>query len=114
MLRYEDLPRLPVICLEKNTSTRRFLDDYLAGHHVTLQPEFELATSDMIVQFAARNLGIGCVMRDFAEDKLRQGEVFRLCFQEEMPEREICIVTDTKNALSPAAKRLIDQMWDIE
>jgi DNA-binding transcriptional LysR family regulator len=114
MLRYEDLTRLPVICLEKNTSTRRFLDDYLAGHHVTLQPEFELATSDMIVQFAARNLGIGCVMRDFAEDKLRQGEVFRLCFQEEMPEREICIVTDTKNALSPAAKRLIDQMWDIE
>lgn len=110
----QELEKLPIISLEKSTSTRRFMDDFLEENNVVLNPEFELATSDMIVQFAARNLGIGCVMRDFAEDKLRQGEVFRLCFQEEMPEREICIVTDTKNALSPAAKRLIDQMWDIE
>ena len=53
-----------MIFLEGCTSTRRFLDEYLLGNGVVLQPEFELATSDMIVQFALRNLGVGCVVRD--------------------------------------------------
>ena len=58
------LEQLPVICLEKNTSTRQYMDTFLAQNQVFLAPEFELATSDMIVQFALRNLGIGCVMKD--------------------------------------------------
>ena len=110
ILKYEDLMELPLICLEKNTSTRRFMDNYLAEKQVTLQPEFELATSDMIIQFAAKNLGIGCVMKDFAKEKLEQGELFLLRFQEELPEREMCLVTDRRNPLSPAARRLLDMI----
>jgi len=107
VLEYRDLLELPLICLEKNTSTRRFMDDYLAERKVTLQPEFELATSDMIIQFAARNLGIGCVMKDFAKEKLEQGEIFALQFREELPMRDMCLVTDRRIPLSPAARRLL-------
>ena len=64
---------------------------------VFLEPEFELATSDMVVQFAMRNLGIGCVMDEFAREKIEAGELFELTFGERMPDREICIVTDRKN-----------------
>lgn len=39
---------------------------------MSLTPEFELATSDMIVQFAARNLGIGCVAEDFAAEEIKR------------------------------------------
>ena len=46
------------------------MDDYLEQLGIVVEPEFELATSDMIVQFAMRNLGIGCVMSEFAERKL--------------------------------------------
>ena len=35
---------------------------------IVVRPEFELATSDMIVQFVLRNLGVGCVVRDFARE----------------------------------------------
>lgn len=109
---YKELPSLPLICLEKNTSTRRFMDEFLSDRHVTVKPEFELATSDMIVQFAGRNLGIGCVMEDFAGEQLRRGEVFRLTFEEPLPERQMCIVTDRRIPLSPAAKRLLDMICD--
>lgn len=110
ILDYEALTRLPLICLEKNTSSRRFLDQYLAERQVTLKPEFELATSDMIVQFAARDLGIGCVMRDFAGEKLAKGEIFCLRFKEKLPERDMCIVTNRRSPLSPAARRLLDMI----
>lgn len=109
---YKDLEELPCILLEKNTSTRTFTDSYLQEKGVKLEPEFELATSDMIVQFALRNLGIGCVVEDFAREKLDSGELFRLEFEGRMPGRRICIVTDKRSAVSPAGRRLLESMID--
>ena len=86
------------------------MDDFLESNHIVLEPEFELATSDMIVQFAARNLGIGCVMSDFAEDKLKSGDLFRLQFKDEMPRRQFCIVTDSRNPISPAGSHLLQAL----
>lgn len=47
-LEYGALMDLPCIFLEKNTSTRRFMDQFLEERGIFLEPEFELATSDMV------------------------------------------------------------------
>lgn len=109
-LNYDILKELPCIFLEKNTSTRTFMDDYLAGHGVMVEPEFELSTSDMIVQFAKRNLGIGCVMSGFAQVELDKGNLVELRFRDEMPKRHFSIITDSKTPVSPAGKRLLQLM----
>lgn len=109
-LDYGILKELPCIFLEKNTSTRRFMDDYLGKLKITVEPEFELATSDMIVQFAMRNLGIGCVMAEFAEKEVKEGRLFELEFAQKMPERQFCIITDERNPMSPAGSRLLKLM----
>ena len=57
-MEYGELEHLPCIFLEKDTSTRKFMDRFLEKRGIVLEPEFELATSDMIVQFAIRNMGI--------------------------------------------------------
>ena len=107
-LDFQKLESLPLIFLEKNTSSRSYMDEFLAGNGVYVQPEFELATSDMIVQFAIRNMGIGCVMEEFAKEKIESGELFELAFREMMPEREICVVTDKKVPISPAGERFLE------
>ena len=106
-LPYQILEHLPVICLEKNTSTRRYIDSFLKENNVALSPEFELATSDMIVQFTLRNLGIGCVMQDFAQEALLDGTLFALSFGQEIPARNFYVVNRNNDSLSPAAKALI-------
>ena len=111
-LDYSMLKDLPCIFLEKNTSTRTFMDRYLAEQGVELEPEFELSTSDMIVQFAMRNLGIGCVMSGFAKEELEKGNLIQLQFKEEMPKRHFSIITDSKTPVSPAGKRLLQLMTD--
>ena len=75
-----------------------------------MQPEFELSTSDMIVQFALRNLGIGCVVRDFATEALESGRLFELRFNKMIPKREFCVVTSRKSPLGAAAGELLDIM----
>ena len=54
------------------------MEQFLASKQVTIRPEFELATSDMLIQFAVRNLGIASVVRNFAEEHLTEGDLFEL------------------------------------
>ena len=107
MLDFSELEKLPLICLEGNTSTRSYMDHFLAQNGVHIHPEFELATSDMIVQFALRNLGVGSVMREFAAGQLEDGRLFELRFNKILPKRSICIVTQEKKPLSVAAQNLL-------
>lgn len=106
-LDYSALCGLPCIFLEKNTSTRAFMDGFLLEKGIELKPEFELATSDMIVQFARRNMGIGCVMEEFAGEAMERGEVFKLTFHEKMPLRHICVVTGESGLISMAGRSLL-------
>lgn len=110
LLDYKELEKLPIISLEQNTSTRRFIDAFLRDKGVELKPEFELAMSDIIVKFAARNLGIGCVVEDFAKEYIESGELFRLKFITAMPKRHFCIITGRQNPISSAAKELLGML----
>lgn len=109
-LSFSDLEKLPIVCLEGITSTRSYVDEILKNNGVVLKPEFELATSDMIVQFTLRNLGIGSVVRNFAEKYLETGELFELKFYREIPDRSFCLITGGTNPISTAAKELLKMM----
>lgn len=109
-LKYKALEELPIICLEHNTSTRRFIDEYLKANDVVLKPEFELAMSDIIVKFAGRNLGVGCVVKDFAREAIEAGNLFELRFEQELPKRHFCIITGNNNPISTAAKELLNML----
>jgi len=106
----EELERLPTICLEKNTSTRRFVDEFLLENNVKLTPEFELATSDLIVKFAEKDMGIGCVVRSFAEESFEKGSLFEIKLAKQFLPRKICILTANRSPISQAGKKLLDTM----
>lgn len=113
LLTYNVLSDLPLICLEGKTSTRTYVENFLHTMNIEVKPEFELATSDMIVQFASRNLGVGCVVEDFARRHLESGDLFRLDFQEELPERDMCLIFDKRATMSVAATKL-KELLEIE
>lgn len=103
-----ELVNYPVIMLEKNTSSRQYIDNYLSEHSVYLVPEFELATSDLIVQFACRGLGIACVVKNFAEESIKNGELFEIDLEEKIPPRQICIIKLRNVPLTSAAKKFLE------
>ena len=109
-LPYKRLMELPFMCLEGSTSTRQCVENFLQEENVRLFPEFELATSDMLIQFAVRNLGIACVVEDFATEYLKSGELIKLEFEKEIPKREFCIVSDDRAPMSAAAGKLMQYL----
>ncbi len=107
-LEFEELETLPLVALEKGTSTRACMDSFLAENGVEIKPEFELATSDMIVQFALKNMGIGCVVKDFAKPYIDDGTLFELRFSKLIPKRNFSIITDNRSEMSKASAKLLD------
>ena len=110
MLDLQELERMPIIHLDGATSTRNYIDSFLTQNGVHIQPEFQLATSDMIVQFALRNLGVGCVVRDFAKEYLEDGRLFELRFNRIIPKRHFSVVTNPQNPPQAAARNLLNLM----
>lgn len=106
------LETLPLICLEGNTSSKHYMEDFLSKNNVSLKPEFELATSDMIIQFALRSLGIGCVVKDFALPYLQSGKLFALRFNQMIPKRNFLLVTPSGGHMSPAAANLLHLIYE--
>ncbi len=104
----EELSTYPIIMLEKNTGTRRYIEDYLSRHSVSIIPEIELATSDLLVQFARRGLGISCVVRNFAEEYISNGSLFELQLKERINPRKIGVIKLQGVPLTTAANRFMD------
>jgi len=103
----DDLTKLPLICLEKNTSTRKHIDAFFARQGIILNPEFELATSDLIVEFVKRDLGIGCVVENFAQEALDSGKLCKIPLAQDLPPRHIRLIRSGRAPLSKAAEALI-------
>lgn len=106
----KELENMPIVYLEPNTSTRKYMDAFLQKNGINVTPEFEIATSDMIVQFVQKNFGVGCVVRDFARELLDKGDIFELQMEKKIPERHICVVTNDRVPMSNAGKHLHEML----
>lgn len=104
----KELEKLPIILLEKNTSTRRSIDAFLSDNKIIVIPEIELATSELIVRFAERDLGVGCVMSGFAQEEIDSGRLFRIRLDKELPKRRVCIAVNSKKKLSASAEKMLE------
>lgn len=107
----ETLCLYPAICLEENTSTRKYVNNFFEKNNVEYVPKYELATSDLIVDFTKRNFGIGCVVDKFAIDSLKDKEIYQIKTKEKIEQRNICIIKKEKT-ISKASSVLLEFMKD--
>lgn len=106
----QDIIKYPLICLDKHTNTYKYFNEFFLSHHLILDPDIEVATSDLILPMIINDLGIGLLPQDLARDALADGSVYKLHLKEQIPERQICLVYDAKRELSMTAKALKDEL----
>lgn len=110
----EELLARPLILLESHTSTRRYIDAWFSANCGGKTPTaaIELATSDLILAFVQRGIGVGCIVEDFALDAIASGQIRRIPLdgKQEIPERSFCLVTLKHLPLSAAAAAFLAQL----
>jgi len=103
-----ELPGYSFIMLEKATSTRQYIDNYFKRNNIEINPEIELATSELVVEFIRRGIGIGFILEDFVTEDIKNGTLHKVNLAPELPPREFYIVTHAHIPLTSAAKKLIE------
>ena len=96
----------PLVCLRKGMQLREFIDDYFAENGLSISPDIELDGADLIIPMVSHNFGVGFVPQNMAEDAIERGEVFRIRLAEELPARQICLITDPHHPRSRASREL--------
>ncbi|RLL42662.1 LysR family transcriptional regulator [Oceanobacillus piezotolerans] len=110
----EQLMKLPLIFLERKSNSRMFVERFLKKRGYQVSPVFELGSYDLVLEFTKINLGISCVIKEFAKDYLDRGDLYEVRLEEEIPKRSIGICYLKDVPLSQAARKFVGSINESE
>lgn len=100
----------PLLLLSEGSSTRRFVERWLASQGVTAEADMELSSMDMLVELAERGYGAAFVTEAFVREELRSGRLLRLSTAEPIPPRSVGIATRRGASLPVIAERFLGML----
>lgn len=103
VLGLEEARGYPWIGLCRGSATYQHYKDFFIAHGIDLEPDMEVATSDLLLPLIESNLGIGFVPEQLARPLLEEKKLVRIRLDCEPPRRSIQIVSDKGRGKSPAA-----------
>ena len=111
---WEELAEEPLILLESNSTSRRYLNDKFGEKGIKLKPQIEFAVHDLLLRFASINFGISCVVEEFSEESLEKGIVRRVPAEPPLPARSVGCAYLKHNPLSLAAQEFLELIHEEE
>ena len=103
----EELSLLPLLLLQKESSTRRNLDEYFRANGIAIVPEIELESMDLLVEFARIGLGIAHVLQESSNALVESGELFELKLAKPIPRRRLGVAKLRNVPFSAAAREFV-------
>lgn len=90
---YREIAELPLILMDRKASSRTFLEREFLKHGVTLTPEIELSSRQLLTSLAQIGLGVAGVTLEFVSQELERGEIRQLSTEFTIPARSVDMCT---------------------
>ncbi|NLY77934.1 MAG: LysR family transcriptional regulator [Tissierellia bacterium] len=107
---FKELAELPLILLEDKSNSRQYVEKYILSKGVKIEPEIELGSHDLLLEFAKINLGISCVIKEFSKEYLEKKIIYEVRLVEEIPKRSIGVSFLKSVSLSSAAEKFVQYL----
>lgn len=104
----KDLTAMPLILLEKEAGSRRFLEDVFLKEGLRLEPEIELASYELLISLAKIGLGIAVVTEELSAEALESGAVRKLKVDAEFPTRAVSMLYSKQTTPSVACTKFAE------
>ena len=104
----EEIAAFPLILLERKASSRIYVEQFFQQHGVSIKPEIELGSHNLLISLARIGLGVACVTEEFSQSGLGRGVILPLHTDFEIPPRSVCMCTLRDVAPTSAANRFMD------
>lgn len=104
----KELTEMPLILLEKEAGSRRFLEDVFLKEGLRLEPEIELASYELLISLAKIGLGVAVVTEELSADALESGAVRKLKVNAEFPTRAVSMLYSKQTTPSVACAKFAE------
>lgn len=104
----KDLNNYPLVLQARGSNTREFLDNVTREYGCILNPNIELASYSLVIEFAKIGLGIGYATKEYIESELKNKELFALNIKEKIPSRYVGIALSKNHVPNFSTKKLLE------
>ena len=94
--------------LNKENISRKYVDNYLTSHQITMNYILEINTMDLLIELAKIDLGIACVIRNFVKDDIINGTFKELTFKRTIPKRRVGFAYREDVSMSDTLKKFME------
>ena len=94
--------------LNKENISRKYVDNYLTSHQITMNNILEINTMDLLIELAKIDLGIACVIRNFVKDDIINGTFKELTFKRTIPKRRVGFAYREDVSMSDTLKKFME------
>lgn len=106
--RQQILQNSTLLLLDKENMTRQYIDDYFMNNQVIVQDTIEVSNLDLLIEMSKISLGVGCVIRDFVKQELKNGILVEIPLGIPIHKREIGFAYSKDVKVSPSLERFIE------
>ena len=107
-LSVKDLQKYPLLLMEERTVSREAIDHYGVSHGVRFKPAVEVNSWGFMKHLVMNGMGIGCIPREYAMNKLSNGSLFELNVNPAMPARSVGMALPKKVNMTFALQSFIN------
>ncbi len=97
-----------LMLLDEENLSRVFVDKYLKENKIEAKGIIEVTNMDLLIDFAKIGMGISCVIKQFVNEDLKQGNITELMLETPMNKRTIGFVYPYAKSRSTSANLFID------
>lgn len=105
--RQQILQNSTLLLLDKENMTRQYIDDYFMNNQVMVQDTIEVSNLDLLIEMSKISLGVGCVIRDFVKQELKNGILVEIPLGIPIHKREIGFAYNKDVKVSPSLEHFI-------
>ncbi len=108
-----ELAEFPLILFEGISQTRKYINEYFMKNSINIEPEIELGSHDLLLEFSKIGLGLSCVVEEFSQEYLKSGDLFKIQLHPKIKSRHIGMLYSQKIPLSKSAEEFV-KLFDID
>ncbi len=106
-----ELERYPLARVDTQSSAGQYLDRWMLQYNRTMEPDFRVQTSSLIIPLVESGLAVGIIPEPFYRmyvQDTRNRQIFRLRLREQIPSRTICLAVNRQHPGSALCNSFIN------
>lgn len=100
----------PIISFSETSSSRKFLDQLFQKQGLSVKPDIEVGSVELLIECAKIGMGIGFVTKELISKELDDGELYEVHLDEHLEKRKVGIITGIDIPLSVAANQFFNHL----